>query len=199
MERGFNFDASARWETPRFRGEIAGFSNRIDNFIYLTPTSALAQDLRVFRYLQADARMTGGEISAEARVAEPITIRARHDFVHGTNEDTDEPLPLIPPARTAGGIDFRASPSWATSFFVGGEVEYVAKQTRPNPQDFVTDSYTLVNMDVGVERNFLGRATRMEVGVRNLGDVRYKNFLSRYKEFALEPGRNIIIRISTER
>jgi outer membrane receptor protein involved in Fe transport len=199
VERGFNFDASARWETPRFRGEIAGFSNRIDNFIYLTPTSALAQNLRVFRYLQSDARMTGGEISAEAHVAEPITIRARHDFVRGTNEDTNEPLPLIPPPRTAGGIDFRTSPSWATSFFVGGEVEYVAQQTRPNPFDFVTDSYTLVNMDVGVERNFLGRATRLEVGVRNLGDVRYKNFLSRYKEFALEPGRNIIIRISTER
>ena len=34
--------------------------------------------------------------------------------------------------------------------------------------------------------------------VRNAGNVRYKNFLSRYKEFALEPGRNIIIRVSTD-
>jgi iron complex outermembrane receptor protein len=119
--------------------------------------------------------------------------------VRGTNDDTDEPLPLMAPPRTAGGIDFRATPSWASSFFAGGEVEYVAKQNRPNPQDFVTDSYTLVNLDFGIERNFLGRSTRLEVGVRNAGDVRYKNFLSRYKEFALEPGRNIIIRVSTER
>ncbi|HVD59390.1 MAG TPA: TonB-dependent receptor [Gemmatimonadaceae bacterium] len=198
-ERGYNFDASARWETPRFRGEIAGFSNRIHNFIYVTPTADFVQDLRVFRYRQADATLRGAEISAEANIAPPVTIRARHEFVRGTNDDTDEPLPLMAPPRTAGGIDFRATPSWASSFFAGGEVEYVGKQNRPNPQDFVTDSYTLVNLDFGIERNFLGRATRLEVGVRNAGDVRYKNFLSRYKEFALEPGRNIIIRLSTER
>jgi hypothetical protein len=56
-----------------------------------------------------------------------------------------------------------------------------------------------MNFDVGLERGFLGRATRFEIGVRNAGDVRYRNFLSRYKEFALEPGRNIIIRVSTDR
>jgi hypothetical protein len=50
-----------------------------------------------------------------------------------------------------------------------------------------------------MEHAFLGRATRLEVEVRNAGDVRYKSFLSRYKEFALEPGRNIIIRVSTDR
>jgi len=91
------------------------------------------------------------------------------------------------------------TPSWANSFFVGGEVEHVAKQNRPNATDYVTGAYTLVNFDVGVERGLFGRATRFEVGVRNAGDVRYKSFLSRYKEFALEPGRNIIIRISTDR
>src|SRR2546430_6189322 len=50
------------------------------------------------------------------------------------------------------------SPTWANSFFAGTEVEHVAKQNRPNPADFVTDSYTLVNFDVGVEKNFLGRS-----------------------------------------
>jgi len=132
-------------------------------------------------------------------VAKPVTIRARHDFVRGTNEEADEPLPLMPPARTAVGADLRLTPTWANSFFVGGEVEHVARQNRPGPSDFVTGAYTLVNFDVGLEREFLGRATRFEIGVRNARDVRYKNFLSRYKEFALEPGRNIILRVSTDR
>jgi len=142
--------------------------------------------------------LTGGEASAEVELAPSISVRARHDFVRGTNTETDQPLPLMAPARTAVGGYFKIVPTGANSFFAGSEVEYVAKQNRPNPDDFVTDSYTLVNFDVGVEKNFLGRSTRLEVGVRNAGNVRYKNFLSRYKEFALEPGRNIIIRVSTD-
>lgn len=198
-ERALNLDVSARWEGARVRGEIAGFRNDIRDFVYLTPTNELNQGLRVFRHQQADALLTGGEISAEVEVAKPVTIRARYDFVRGTNEETDQPLPLMAPARTAFGADFRPAPSWVRSLFIGGEVEHVARQTRPNPTDFVTDAYTLVDFDVGMEHTFLGRATRLEVGVRNAGAVRYKSFLSRYKEFALEPGRNIIIRVSTDR
>jgi len=198
-ERALNVDLSARWEGSRVRGEIAGFRNDIRDFIYLAPTLELNQGLRVFRHQQADALLTGGEASAEVELAPSISVRARHDFVRGTNKETDDPLPLMAPARTAVGADFKVVPTWANSFFAGSEVEYVAKQNRPNPADFVTDAYTLVNFDVGVEKNLLGRSTRLEVGVRNAGNVRYNNFLSRYKEFALEPGRNIIIRLSTDR
>jgi outer membrane receptor protein involved in Fe transport len=181
------------------RGEIAAFRNKISDFIYLAPTSQTINGLQVFRHLQADARLTGGEVSAEVELVPQVTIRGRHDFVRGTNEDTDEPLPLMAPHRTAGGIDFRITPTWANSFFAGGEVEHVGRQNRPNQFDYVTDSYTLVNFDVGIEKDFRGSPLRLEIGVRNAGDVRYKNFMSRYKEFALEPGRNIIVRISTER
>jgi len=198
-ERAFNLDLSARWEGPRMRGELTAFRNDITNFIYLAPTAERLQGLEVFRHRHAGALLTGGELSAEFQVSKPVTLKARHDFVRGTNRDLDEPLPLMAPARTAGGVDFHLDPPWASSFFAGAEAEYVARQNRPNPDDFVTNSYTLVNFDLGVERNFRGRSTRLEIGVRNAGDVRYRSFLSRYKEFALEPGRNIIIRVSTDR
>jgi len=197
-ERALNLDVSARWEGTHLRGELAAFRNDIRDFVYLTPTADFRQGLRVFRHQQADALLTGGELSAELQVARPLTLRARHDFVRGTNDLTGEPLPLMPPRRSAAGADFRASPHWATSLFAGGEVEYVARQDRPNPADFVTPGYTLLNFDLGVVRNFLGRDTRFEVGVRNAADVRYRSFLSRYKEFALDPGRNIIVRLSVD-
>ena len=192
-ERAFNLDLSARWEGTRMRGEITAFRNDITNFIYLAPTAERLQGLEVFRHRHAGALLTGGELSAEFQVSKPVTLKARHDFVRGTNRDLDEPLPLMAPARSAFGVDFRSNPTWASSFFAGGEAEYVARQNRPNPDDFVTASYTLLNFDIGIERDFLGRGTRLEVGVRNAADVRYRSFLSRYKEFALEPGRNIII------
>jgi len=34
--------------------------------------------------------------------------------------------------------------------------------------------------------------------VRNVGNTAYRSFLSRYKEFALDPGRNLVLRLSLE-
>jgi len=192
-ERALDLDLSARWEGSKMRGEISGFRNDIRDFIYLAPTAQRLMGFQVFRHEHADALLTGGEVSAEFQVAKPVTLRGRYDFVRGTNRDLDQPLPLMPPARVAGGADFHFAPTWASSVFAGAEVEHVARQDRPNPDDFVTGAYTLLNFDFGVERKGL----RLDVGVRNAADVRYRSFLSRYKQFALEPGRNIIIRIST--
>jgi hypothetical protein len=33
--------------------------------------------------------------------------------------------------------------------------------------------------------------------VRNVGDVAYRSFLSRYKKFADDPGRNVVFSVST--
>ena len=38
----------------------------------------------------------------------------------------------------------------------------------------------------------------LDLTVRNAGNVQYRDFLSRYQAFALNPGRNIVIRLSTD-
>ncbi len=76
---------------------------------------------------------------------------------------------------------------------------HTSKQDRPNSQDVVTDAYTLINFDIRLQQRLFGRATRIDFGVRNAANTSYRDFLSRYKEFALDPGRNIILRISTDR
>src|SRR3989454_333118 len=73
----------------------------------------------------------------------------------------------------------------------------VGRQTRLNPLDIPTAGYTLLNVDAGAEARFLGRAVRVDLTVRNAADASYRDFLSRYKEFALNPGRNVIVRVST--
>ena len=39
---------------------------------------------------------------------------------------------------------------------------------------------------------------RIELAVRNALNTPYKNFLSRYKRFALDQGRNIVVRVGTD-
>jgi hypothetical protein len=38
----------------------------------------------------------------------------------------------------------------------------------------------------------------VDLQLHNALDKRYANFLSRYKTYALDPGRNLVVRLSTE-
>jgi hypothetical protein len=42
------------------------------------------------------------------------------------------------------------------------------------------------------------RLVRLDLRVRNAGNVSYKDFMSRYKQFALNPGRNIVVRLGAD-
>ncbi len=78
----------------------------------------------------------------------------------------------------------------------GAEIEVATRQTRLNPLDIPTGGYTLLNLSAGFERPLAGRACHVDLTVRNATNVSYRSFLSRYKEFALDPGRNVVLRIS---
>jgi len=203
-EAGTNLDLGVRWQRKHFRLELAAYRNAIDRFIFITPTDSFVtvstsppDSLRVYRYQQADARLLGGEAELEVAVAAALSVRARADAVRGTNQATREPLPLVPPARAALGAEVhRTGLGWADRAYAGAEVEVATRQTRLNPLDIPTGGYTLLNLSAGLTRPMLGRIGRVDLAVKNVANVSYRSFLSRYKEFALDPGRNVVLRVS---
>ena len=117
--------------------------------------------------------------------------------MRGTNRATHEPLPLVPPARAALGAELHGTGlSWADRAYAGAEVEAATRQTRLDPLDIPTGGYTLLNLSAGFVRPLLGRICHVDLAVRNATNVSYRSFLSRYKEFALDPGRNVVLRLS---
>jgi iron complex outermembrane receptor protein len=198
-ETSLNLDGSVRWANRRVRAEVAAFHNRIEDFIYVAPTGEQQGNLQVYRYEHALATLSGAEVSADVDPVKILTLRARYDMVRGTNEDTDEPLPLIPPPRTTLEAEVHAvALGWAEHAHAGLDVEINSEQTRLGPFDTPTDGYTLLGLDAGIARRLGSHPIRFDIRVRNLTDEAYKSYLSRYKSFALDPGRNILIRLSAE-
>ena len=202
-EAGTNVDVGVRWRSPHVRVDLAAYRNAIGRFIYITPTDSLfhatpADSLRVYRYQQANARLVGGEAAVEVEVASLLRLHARADAVRGTNRATGDPLPLVPAARAALGAELHHDRAgrWADRAYAGAEVEVATRQTRLNPLDVPTGGYTLLNLSAGFVRSLFGRACHVDLAVRNATNVSYRGFLSRYKEFALDPGRNVVLRIS---
>jgi len=196
-EGATNVDVSARWQANRVEAEVAAYRNAIAHYVFITPTNQFKDTLRIYRYDQADALLTGAEVSVGVAVATPLSLRGRFDAVRGTNRATQEPLPLVPPARVVVGAELHGTGlRWADRVRLAVEGEFVTRQTRLNPLDLPTAGYALLNIEAGLERPLWGRAIRLDVAARNLGNTAYRSFLSRYKEFALDPGRNVVLRVS---
>lgn len=197
-EFAFNAEAGVRASRPHLQAEVTAFQSTIDNYIYTSPTQQQMSGLPLFRHVQTDARLRGLEASAQLEVATPVTLHGRVDVVEGENTITNLPLPLIPPRRVAIGATYHVpAAAWLKHLSLHGEVEAIARQSRLDVNDLATDGYTLVNLDADAEHMFGKREVRFDLRVRNAGNAAYRDFLSRYKQFALDPGRNIALRIST--
>ena len=197
-EKGATVDAGLGFQASRLHAELNAFASKYSSFIYLAPTGQVQDSLTVYQYEQADATLLGGEASLEVEAGGPVLLHGRVDYVQGDNDDLDEPLPLIPPLRGFLGGDLKFSKlSWADAFEVGAEAELVDEQDRLSAFDTATDGYTLFHAHATLNRDFFGRDFRIDLTGRNLGDTSYRDFMSRYKGFALDQGRNVILRIST--
>jgi outer membrane receptor protein involved in Fe transport len=187
-EAGRSVDVGVRLGGHRVRLELAAYQHAISDYIYIRPDTVFIDSLRVYQHAQADAELIGTEVSLEAELVPGFTARARLDGVRGTNLTAHEPLPLVPPLRTGVTLVWRDA--------VQLDVDTYARQDRPNSLDIQTAGYTLVHVSASREITLFGRAMRLDVGMRNAFNTSYRSFLSRYKEFALDPGRNLIIRLS---
>jgi len=191
-EASLNLDVSVRWQTDRLRGEVAAFRNQIDHYIYIAPTGSTQDSLSVYRYQQADALLRGGEASFEVQAWRKLALHVRMDYVRGDRRNDREPLPQMPPFRTKLGAEWRN-----TGFASGLDVDLVSRQGRLSPFDLPTAEYGLVDLHASFEPRLGVRPLRLQIEVRNALNTRYRDFLSRYKTFALNPGRNIVLRLAT--
>ena len=182
-------DLGVRWSGRHARLELAAYHNRMSDYIYITPTAAFIDSLRVYQYGQAEAEMLGGEAVLEAEIGRGLVARSRVEAVRGTNLASHEPLPLLPPVRAVVGL------GWRDRFSV--DVDAYDRPRRLNPLDIPTPGYALLHLSGGTDIRLFGRAMRLDISLRNALNQRYRSFLSRYKEFAFAPGRNFVVRLSS--
>ena len=182
-------DLGVRWSGRHARLQLAAYHNHMSDYIYITPTAVFIGSLRVYQYGQAEAEMFGGEAVLEADIGQGLVARSRVEAVRGTNLASHEPLPLLPPLRALVGL------GWRDRFSI--DVDAYDRPKRLNPLDIPTVGYALLHLGGGSDVRLFGRAMRLDISLRNALNQRYKSFLSRYKEFAFDPGRNLIVRLSS--
>jgi iron complex outermembrane receptor protein len=74
----------------------------------------------------------------------------------------------------------------------------VSQQNRyPDSLDWTAPpaAYALFDINAGLQININKQPIKISLGIQNVFDVVYRDYLSRYRYFSLDPGRNLIVRI----
>jgi iron complex outermembrane receptor protein/hemoglobin/transferrin/lactoferrin receptor protein len=198
-------ELSVRYQSAHFRVSATGFRSDFDDYIYLVDTGRTwtnpanpAQQLPIFGYGQDNATLDGIEGILEAVPLEELELSVVYSSVNTTNEATGRRLPQTPPDRLA--VSARTTTPMMgqlLSPFAELTVEWSASGVMSGPDEpyypnAATDAYHLVHLMAGFQVLRFGGVLGVNLGVRNVLDETYTDFLYPYKAFGVpNPGRDV--------
>jgi iron complex outermembrane recepter protein len=189
-ERNLGIEGTLRGGNEWLTVELSGYYNRFRNFIYEAATGEIEDDLPVFQFRQDRARFYGVEAQVAATVAQAGAVKfgvdGVADYVRATIPGVG-PVPRIPPLRLLGGVS-----ATADRFTGRIEVEHSFEQDRITDFETPTDSFTLVNAQIGFRPFGTGpNKPELLVQANNIFDVDARRHASFLKDFAPLAGRDV--------
>ncbi len=195
VESSLNTDLGVRVRTGRVTGELTGYVNRIRDYIYLAPVGAPGRALDSLQVLQGNARLVGAEAGATWRIGRGVSAQGTADVVHAENTVDDTALPFVPPVRTALTLRWDDR---APGRYLLASTEWNARQSRTFRDDLAPPAWSLFTVGGGISRLTPRGLVHVDMSVRNVLNTRFRDFMSRYKEFADGAGRALIVRVSAD-
>lgn len=204
-ERSLNLDATLRHAGRAVQLEASAYSNRIDGYIYLRPfgdVSTVRGAYPGYRFAQTDARLRGAEASVQLAPVRWLSLSLSGTVVRGRDRATGDPLFDIPAdrlvanLRVIGGVGTRLSEP-----YIDVGTTLVRRQTHVPPNTVYrlpTAGYALFSVEIGAASfSILGRPLQLSLAARNVFNTAYRDYLSRYRLFVDDPGRDVVLRITS--
>lgn len=203
LETALGIEATYTYATGPLSIVINGFYTAYDDFIYEQATGEEEDDLPVFVFQAADAKLYGFEAQTKIHLGATKVgdfgkvdwdLDAQVDYVRAVlkngNGDTD--LPRIPPL--SGLIGIEAS---MRLFDLRTELEYSAKQNKTASFELPTEDYLLWNTYLTL-RPFDNQRLSVELRGTNLTNRDARQHTSFLKDLLPLPGRNFSVSLRAE-
>jgi iron complex outermembrane receptor protein len=183
--------------TDKFTLQTEVYSNYIIDFIYLQAKKpsvlTVLGAFPTFEYQQCNARLTGNDFQMNYSLTKYLHLEAKSSILYAWNLSEKRWIELMPANKFEFGSILKSN-------IMNAEISYVyqAKQNRVTPAiDYAAPppSYSLINMQVNKEFNSNKRKILLVVGVNNLLNKSYREYLNSYRYYANDLGRNINIKL----
>lgn len=198
-EQALQLDIATEYRGEHFGWYINPFINRIQNYIYLSPTGEKKESLKVYQYKQNDAVLYGGEAGIHYHPHQIHWMHLNSDLSMVYSQDNDgNAIALTPATRilTKLSFDIPTSPKQPLQIF--GQYDHSFAQNRVADYETKTPSYGLVNLGIsGAYRFSTHFAINYELKANNVLDKTYASHLSRYKDLGINNlGRSVVLGIN---
>ncbi len=201
-ERSLGVEAGLRFAGQRVSLDLAAYNNVINDFIYLRPREpvfTLRGAFPAYNYEQADARLRGVELAGVWTVQRWLELRGTANAVRGTNRENSQPLYDMPADRALLQGRIVGQSARIGAWHVGGGATLVRRQDGV-PQGTIytlpTSGYQLLQAEVGTAGLMLfGRELDVSLSMNNALDTRFRDYLSRYRLFVNDAGRDVVLRV----
>jgi len=195
-EHNYQVDAGIIFQAENFSADINYFYNSVNNFIFLNPTGEYQSENRIYRFMQDNSLLQGGEVSLDYNPADLLDLSVSYSTVIGKKENGSY-LPFMPADRITGKVKFNI-PDWAAfynfSFFVSGD--HYLRQTKTAAEEDSTNAYTLINAGIQSSFTIWNNPVNFSIVAANLFDEYYISHLSILKPLGVHNiGRNITLSI----
>lgn len=198
-EQNIQTDLNLEYGNSHFEFFVNGFYNHINNYIFISPNGNIIAGNNVFDYVQANAKLYGGEfgIHFHPHPLDWLHITSSFETVTGKKQN-GEYLPLIPANKWNNIIrtEFNIK-NWIKKGYATVNVESNFKQNNNSTFETKSNDYTLVNLGLGGNININKAKFDITMNANNMLNKSYISHLSRLKTDGIPNiGRNIILGIS---
>ena len=207
QETSLQLDLSLTYQAEHITFGLNAYKNSIYRYIYIsnlnnetivaTDHDGNTETLPVYRFLQTDANLVGGEAVVDFHVIKALHFENTFAYVKGTNQATKSPLPFIPAASLNNEISFEPNLKGLHDSFIKVGLNHIFKQDRIDAFETTTNGYTLLDAGIGTSLKTKNGKLNLWITGQNLTNKLYYNHLSRYKLAGIyNQGRNISLGVS---
>jgi len=195
-EQNFQTDVSLEYGNEHFEIFANGFYNKLNNYIFASPTGAMIDDHDVYQYVQSDAKLYGGEFGfhLHPHPFDWLHLESSFETVIG-EQDNGDYLPLIPTNKWANTIrtEFKGSKKFS-EIYAALILDSYFEQDKVSEFESNTPAYNLFNVRMGGNLNFNKMDLGINLSFNNLLNETYISHLSVLKtDMIPNPGRNIVL------
>ena len=216
-ETANQLSATYTYSSPKFNLLVEPYLNRIDNYIFIAPTSqgitAIGQAgfFLEYEFSSTDALIYGLDVNLDYAITDHISFQNSTAFIQGNDLDNNEPLIDMPPFNTMSTIEYK-NDHW-NHLRLGLTSQFFAMQNNFPDYNFLftvpatgndvlvdvstpPEAYHLLHFRSSIQTKFTEKST-LEIGfnIQNILNTNYRNYLNRLRFFADEVGRNFQVQL----
>lgn len=204
ISAGINFNNTAK----TFNADILFYTNNINDFIYQQPMPddpvlTIAGAFPLIQYRQTDAVLSGLDFAVSVVPTKNLSWLSKLSVLYARNRKLNDWLILMPANRISNEVVYTFRKGGRLSdAYISAELQNVFRQDRvPDDKNGKQDykapppGYSLLSLNASATFPLYKTPVTVSIGVRNLLNTVYRDYLNSMRYFTDEMGRNISIRL----